>query len=474
MSSLRYELDETLDQISAQLKSSTMLTGLYDSTDNICKIINAIVKTKGENWADECDLSTKEKDRFTQVFHPFIPHILSFFGIMRGGDDANKADANKTDANKADKGPDEFVESIMNVFQDIDSKVYDVASKQGIIKMELDADKDEDYYLFPAAITGAIMPVNPVLAQTLSEIKVPFRLLVMIVYLFMDVARMSAAASGQDNTRKMLSVAVALLEVMRGDWKKAIMSSMGYFGDSFLFIGQLGKVYLTLFQTLSPTIQDNFIFGAYDAVKSFIIGALLAIFKVTAPYEVRKPIIAAFETIAKNKENIDATLDSVDMKPLPKHMTPSFHDFNNVQALIDDPAFICSKEHQELVKATNTSSIINIIIQMLRIPVTERFIEHKCGPDTKSFVERVAERQAKPKSNASNANPAEPLAPVEPVIAPAEPLAPVAPAEPVAPTEPVAPLPPTIAETQVKPEAPQMYAPGPTTLGGKRGLRAFR
>ena len=45
MSSLRYELDETLDQISAQLKSSTMLTGLYDSTDNICKIINAIVKT---------------------------------------------------------------------------------------------------------------------------------------------------------------------------------------------------------------------------------------------------------------------------------------------------------------------------------------------------------------------------------------------------------------------------------------------
>ena len=146
------------------------------------------------------------------------------------------------------------------------------------------------------------------------------------------------------------------------------------------------------------------------------------------------------------------------MKPLPKHMTPSFHDFNNVQALIDDPAFICSKEHQELVKATNTSSIINIIIQMLRIPVTERFIEHKCGPDTKSFVERVAERQAKPKSNAPNTAPVEPLAP----------------AEPVAPTEPVAPLPPTIAETQVKPEAPQMYAPGPATLGGKRGLRAFR
>ena len=460
MSSLRYELDETLDQISAQLKSSTMLTGLYDSTDNICKIINAIVKTKGENWADECNLSTKEKDKFTQVFHPFIPHILSFFGIMRGGDEVKESEV-------TDKGPDEFVESIMNVFQDVDSKVYDVASKQGIIKMELDADKDEDYHLFPAAITGAIMPINPVLAQTMSEIRVPFRLLVMIVYLFMDVARMSAAASGQDNTRKMLSVAVALLEVMRGDWKKAIMSSMGYFGDSFLFLGQLGKVYLTLFQTLSPTIQDNFIFGAYDAVKSFIIGTLLAIFKVTAPYEVRKPIIAAFETIAKNKENIDATLDSVDMKPLPKHMTPSFHDFNNVQALIDDPAFICSQEHQELVKATNTSSIINIIIQMLRIPVTERFIEHKCGPDTKSFVERVAERQAKPK-----VTPTEPVASVAPV-------APVEPVEPVAPIE--APLPPTIAESQVKPEAPAAPLPPtiaksevPATLGGKRGLRAFR
>ena len=102
------------------------------------------------------------------------------------------------------------------------------------------------------------------------------------------------------------------------------------------------------------------------------------------------------DTIAKHKEDIDGTLEAADLKPLPEYMAPTFNDFNNLQSLMDDPAFICSSEHQELVKTIDNSAIIHIILQLLRIPVTERFREYHCGTETKSFVERIVERQSKP------------------------------------------------------------------------------
>jgi hypothetical protein len=336
--------------------------------------------------------------------------------------------------------------------------------------MEHKADTQPDYHIVPKAVTSpfttdAFIVANPFLggiAKGLEEAKLPLRSIIMIVYLFLDIARISAASAGQDSNRRMLSISVAVLEILRGDWKKAVLSIMGYIGSAPLFMGQLGKVYLTLFETLSPTIQEHFIYGAYDTVKSLLVGILLAIFKVTATYPLRTQIIRIFKTIEQHKKDIDGTLESVDLNPRPDYLIPTFDDLNNLQSLLDDPVFICSTEHQELVSIVNTSYTITCILELLRIPIKDESKKYACGEGPyKSLVELLAERQKKPKlntkNNAKEAAPTEPVtaAPTEPAPVPPTPTEP-APVPPT-PTEP-APVPATIPPTPTEP------APVPTTI----------
>ena len=413
MSRKQYELDGAIKEIEQLLKSTELIPKLYHSVENISRILCAIIKTNGENWLNELNdlqLNSIERTKLNNLFQPYIPFILSFFnGKMKGGlnevknevknevEDEELEEVNDASEESAKYGPDDFTEKVLDTFGFIDSIVNKVATSDfGILKMEKDSDDAPDMRLFPDFITKPIYGINPVISKGLEQVKLPFRMIVTIIYLLLDIARMASATTGNDMNRNILSVVVAVLDLLRGDWKKAIMTIMGYFGTTPLFMGQLGKVYLTLFQTLSPNIQNNFIFGTVDAVKSLIIGILLAVFKIAAPYEVRRPIIEVLDTIAKHKEDIDGTLEAADLKPLPEYMAPTFNDFNNLQSLMDDPAFICSSEHQELVKTIDNSAIIHIILQLLRIPVTERFREYHCGTETKSFVERIVERQSKP------------------------------------------------------------------------------
>ena len=508
MSQRMYDIHDITYTVKQLLKSSHFLPGLYDSVENICAIFSAIVQSRGERWTDHLyhkSWTTEEKKKLETLFQPYLSSILSFFNGMRGGADEDAesdVDEDEDEDAEIDKSPDNIFIKIRDAFQYVDSAMYELASQKGIIKYEKAADKEEDYHIFPSAIVTPLTPlIGPVAAEGLKQFKVPLRTLIVLVYLFLDMTRIGAATAGQDSARKSLSIAVALVDFLRGDWKRAILSIMGYFGTAPLFMGQLAKAYLFLFQMLSPRIQDNFIFGAYDAIKSFIMGLLLTLFKVTAPYQLRKTVIEVFETIAKHKKDIDGTLESADLNPLPEYMTPSFEDLNNLQALMDDPAFLCSKEHQELIKSINQSEMLNILLQLARIPVTEQFIKWKCeGKPARSFVEELADRQKKPSkknTNTAEETPASETPAVEEETPAVEEETPAveeeetpAVEEEETPTveeetpaveeetpavEEETPLPATITPASAE-EKPALYAPGPenasTKKGSKRRLRA--
>ena len=535
MSRRMYTINDIQFMVDTLISSNTLLPGLYQSTNNICAIFTAIIESRGQHWTNHVraiSWTDEEKQKFEHLFQPYIPHILAFFNGMKGGAPTNSmlaaapveaapvdtesdaeseaditsdaesdvaseaaseadtstapeaAPAAAPEATSDDKTPDSIFVKILDAFKYVDSVVAEMATEYGILKYETKADTEEDYHLIPPAISSLLTPIiGPLGAEGLKEIKVPLRLLITLIYLFLDMTRMAAATAGQEQARKTLSIAVALIDILRGDWKRGITSIMGYFGTAPLFMGQLAKSYLFLFQMLSPRIQENFVYGAFDAVKSFMIGVLLTIFKVSAPFSIRKTVIEVFETIAKHKKDIDGTLEAADLNPLPTYMMPSFNDLNNLQALMDDPAFLCSKEHQELVKSINQSYMLNILLQIARIPVTEQFIKWKCeGKPARSFVEELADRQRKPnkKKNAAaaeaspaavEASPAataesSPAATTEPpATAEASPteVSPPAPTEPSAPVEPS----PAPAPAPAAPPAPVI----PETRGGKRSLR---
>jgi len=436
-----------IDQI--QKEANKLLSGesseqLYQSVEGITRLLQAIIKTDGHNWAAQVLneegnplLTPEEQRRFTNLLEPFIPAILSFFKAeQRGGETIlpppaydnqnitvppppaynnqntkvppppaynnqntkvppppaynnnkkqNAPSNQKKNAPSNDtqnKGVDNLYESFFNKINAINSTVNGYASQYGILKYEKEADHKYDLKA-PAALRIEYPFLEP--------LYIPLRTLIFLIQLLIDVLRYSAAMSGQDQSRKILSIAASVLDILRGDWKKAILSLIGYYGTTPLLVGEIGKIYLTVFRTFSPTLQRRFTYGTLDATKSLLTGFLLAIFQYTAPLARRKELIPIFQKIALKKKEMDGMLTDQDLLPRPDYMIPSFEDFNNLQVLLDDPVFICSTEAKKLVEEINQSSIINMVLQLLRIPVTEKMQKYTCSDGYKPIAVKMVE-----------------------------------------------------------------------------------
>ena len=430
----RYNFDELKEQFNVQLLDKNMPERLYKSTDGIVRIFNAIIKTKGNDWAAKVLnnegnplLSQEEQYKFTEVFKPYLESIIEFVGDkdeIVGGQykpDMSKltgmsSNFLKTKVAQATNkfpippfnpaqmpGVDDIYTKVINRIGNLNSTVNNYASKYGVLKLEKEYDLEPDIRVIPepAALaisegvfglsTSAGFPILPnITLDVLSKIKVPFRTIIFVIYLSLDIARITMGVVGVPIARKILSILVAILELLKGDWKKAILSLIGYYGMTPMLIGELLKVGIISFKMLAPQVQHSIIFGTLDATKSLIVGLLLSIFQVTAPEEVRLPLIGVLEKIAQHKSKIDGVLQNIGLSARPDYLSPSWNDLNNIQAVMSDKDYICSCEFEELVNAVNNTAIIRIVLQILRIPVSKEMIEFQCGKEPcKDFIPRV-------------------------------------------------------------------------------------
>jgi hypothetical protein len=408
----RYNFEELREQINKEIENEHMPEKLYKSTDEIMRVINAIIKTKGQGWAAQVlndkgnpILNEQEQIKFTQTFQPYLESIIDYFGTddnMSGGADTSENIPSKNNLLEM-ASIDDVYSKIVHKIGNINSTVNKYASKYGILKLEKDHDTEPDIRFIPdpaalaisegifALSTSAGIPIpTSITMKVLTKIKVPFRTIIFTIYLALDIARLSMGIVGPSIGRKIMSILLAILELLRGDWKKAVLTLVGYYGMMPMLIGELLKVFLTLFKMFSPQIQYNIIFGSLDATKSIIIGLLLAIFQVTAPEEVRLPLIDILGKIAQRKAQSDDVFKSIGLSARPTYLSPTWQDLNNIQAVMSDDAYICSCEFKQLVDTVNKSAIIRVILEILRIPVNNDMIIHKCGKEQcKDFVTTI-------------------------------------------------------------------------------------
>lgn len=461
--SKRYTLNDLRTKINDALLNKEMPDKLYQSMDGTARMIEAIIKTRGDGWtAHVLDnegkemLTSDEQERFERAFQPYLDSIIEFFDKTDSKDDeifggalsdialSTAAESmglpknmlkkrmeditKETPTDNAFQGPDEIYKQIIDKFGQINSTVNGFASKYGVLRLEKEHDAEPDIRLIPSfakdlIILGAqsiaeatLGPEADVAAPTkaaLDKIKVPFRLIVSLIYMFLDVARIVVSINGSNFGRKILSITLSLLEFLRGDWKKAILSFIGYYGMTPLLIGQAIKAVVTLFNMISPELQDTMIYGAYDATKSLLVGILLTIFKITAPEEVRLPLIGVLEKIAQKKAELDGELEIAGLELRPDYLVPSFQDLNNIQAVITDKAFICSKEFKTLFETVNKSGLLTVILQLVGIPTDKDTERRKCSDDLdKPYVELLV------KSSASSKPPSIPMSTEEPMPMP--------------------------------------------------------
>ena len=405
MKTYAQSIEHARKQVDQLFQRSDFATMLSQSTTGILGILFAM--QGGEDWAKKAVdeegqslLTPAEQEVWTAACEPYLPFFRSW--SQQGGADllsipsvptvpslsvdpfgsaeTPSAAAETPSAATEATGPDDLFESAFHQYEKANSTIHRYVAQHGPIQMST-FDKGEDISLFPKIMTTALQgyPATKGVGMALEKVKLPPRTMYVIVYLLLDMARISASVAGADQNRKILSVILAVIDVLRGDWKRAVLSLLGYAGSSQLYLGQLLKVYLALFQTINPRIQRDIIFGTYSLGKSLLIGGLLAVFQVTAPASVRLPVIEMLEKLAERKEAIDGVLMEQGLAPRSDDLAVSFEDIQRIQSLMDDTAFICSKEYQELTKHVQNNFALRMVFQLVGIPTSDTFKQERCG-----------------------------------------------------------------------------------------------
>jgi len=430
----RRELDHYKHQIDGILKHRSFLEQLTRSTVGISKLFLEILDPTLPDWTkiidekDEYMLTPKQQEDFKRVLNPHLGSIRAFFNrpisSQAGGQPSENEGSSATNAVKpaeaapvapveavpaapasffsqakdmAATGWDWTKEAVHNGIESMDqinNTVYDIARNHGILKYEMAQAKEPDWAIF------SWVP-HPVI----SQIKVPFQMILTTIYLCLDVARMIAGTIGAEQKRSTLSMIVALMEFLRGDWKRAVLTFMGVFGSGMMWVGQYSKMVLIMFQTLSPSIQARIMSGTLTdrmkdlttfqkgfytfgtIAKSFVFGTLLSLFQIVAPKGIRDIIITKFMEIDKNKQAVDQKLKEKGLPPRPSYLSPSFLQMSDFQALLDDPAYACSCTIQEFVEKqkdlqkgkSDSGAIGLLILQLFGIPVDGLSRAYQCN-----------------------------------------------------------------------------------------------
>jgi len=428
MKTYAQSIEQARKQVDQLFQRSDFATMLSRSTTGILGMIFAI--QDGQDWAKRAVdeegqplFTPAEQEIWTAACEPYLP---LFRGWQRGGADlptmpsvpsVPSVDIGSAPSDADAAGPDDLFEKAFHQYEKANSTIHRYVAQHGPIQMST-FDKGEDIPLFPKIMTTALQgyPATKGVGMALEKVKLPPRTIYVIVYLLLDMARTTSAVMGADQNRKILSIIMAVIDLLRGDWKRAILSLLGYAGSSPLYMGQLLKVYLALFQTINPRIQRDIIFGTYSLGKSLLIGGLLAVFQVTAPASVRLPVIEMLEKLAERKEAIDGVLMEQGLAPRSDDLAVSFEDIQRLQSLMDDTAFICSKEYEELTKHVQSNFSLRMVFQLVGIPTSDTFKQERCGKGPrKPLVNNIVEESLDhPERGPEESTPVEPEQVVKP------------------------------------------------------------
>lgn len=302
---------------------------------------------------------------------------------------------------------DGAVKAVGDYIQKVDNQVHEITDTLG-----------------PTAFINN-MPVDPFVPNPLQAIGIPppkFQIPKYSILPFfeavLEVIRLVVVFMPDDMPifRKVMSITQAVYELSLGNWRQAIFTFIGFFGQNTARITSIGKLILQAWLLIDPTISSQLSKYAYKGVKSMFISFWLWIVHIVSPDFIWKPIGKFLDginnTIEKGEEGMASleegftkTLQSmgyegytVDLPTLQQIVGQgedappirfSFDDLQNLQTLITMPFFICSKEGQTILSSL-AKTPARLVLELLNIPTLDEDLEEMCGASSADKMKSLA------------------------------------------------------------------------------------
>lgn len=429
----------------------------YNFLDGISLIGVAFFKAGGEEgWADGVALSdgkllTEEEQREAEAA---LAPYKSELGKFKANEDSDSSDEDeprmkpqagggpilKKNPAKGLKQPSEVLNSFQKNVKAATNKAQGIVnpppvdftfSLDGAVKKVSDYIQAVDNQvheitdsLGPTAFINN-MPVDPFIPNPLQVIGIPppkFQVPKYSILPFFDslleVIRLIAVFMPNDIPlfRKITSITKAIYELSLGNWRQAIFSFIGYFGQSVGRMSSIGKIVFQAWLMIDPSISGKLSKYAYKGVKSMFITFWLYLFQIFSPDFIWIPIGKFLDginnlvdqgqsSISSLEEQFTKSLQSMGYEGYSVHLPTleeitgqpdgappirfSFDDLQNLQTLITMPFFLCSKEGQTIIGAL-AKTPARLVLELLNIPTLPEDIADMCGVNSAEQMKGLA------------------------------------------------------------------------------------
>lgn len=455
----RKELEATLNYLETLSKQDPekLKKTMYDSLTAVSFLILEAKKAKfKKGWAVTLidrhgDLLFDKKDALNveELMNTVIKPLFNNEELQKGGVVPLNPSTSKSMISKLvptinpdDISLDKTYVKVKNYLAGLDAQAYTLSRELGPFKFFYDMTADIRIPIPTPAGVPIIVPISP-------------RAIPVMIGAFVEAIRllMTFGPLSNGTARKILSLILALIDLLQGQWKNAILSLAGAFGEYPMVVGIVGKLALNAFALISPDLQDKFLHNLFKSGKSMFIGSFLWSFSTFAPDFVRVIVRKQFDMIDKMvqdargkikkleesmQKSVGPTLQ-IKFQDISEGSIPSFDDIQNLQAIASQKEIICSKEFQEIVEPLKSAPPARVLLELFNIPTEPELMALECGAMAGASIDSTIEKLLTPEITVAPgtlAIPAMPAMPAAPVL-PAFPTVPAFPTAPAFPTVPV-------------------------------------
>lgn len=413
----RQEVEQKLDEAYRLLKrdAQNLPERMYNALEGISSVFYAWRKNQGKRGWSNGLINSEEKPLFTKqqrvlledAFETYGPMFEELFenGAMVGG--ATSLENLQQGATShyvklpvavkpEDISIDKLYTYVTETIDDYDQQWKSIANSLGVVR----AVESQDY---KGTVVIPMAPPIPVPYYILGKTIFPF------VTTVLDMIRLALGNPFLDifMIRVLLSAVLVVIDLIRGDWQTALLSSLGIFSSSGVLIGILGKFIRNAWLLIAPDLQRQLRDDIYRSSKSMTVGFLLWAFSIFSPDVIRLAVNQSFEKLRQIIENFNQKSGEAEARvqqvastagvkvtfpKIPLTIVPTMDDIQNLQTIARVPEIYCSSEMQQILQPILLVPPLRLVIELLNIPTVPEMVQQQCkGVDTSSLSKAVVE-----------------------------------------------------------------------------------
>ena len=291
---------------------------------------------------------------------------------------------------------DKLYYGTLKKLDDYDREWRDITSQIGLLKTFESQDAK-------GIITLPFVPPIPVPWVIPAKAKLP------ILSTILELLRIMVSGPVMDapTYRQLLSLVLALLDLLRGEWKNALLSILGAFSKTAMWVGLGGKILRDAWLLIAPDLQHELQRVLFRSSKSLFAGFFLWAFSTFSPDVVRVSIQTTVDKLREVVANFNEKIEGVEtqakqvastagvdisFKRVPENLVPSLDDVQNLQTILRVPEVYCSTEFQKILQPLLLVPPLRLALELFNIPTVEEDIQDQCKGKQGSLSDTLAEK----------------------------------------------------------------------------------